>query len=97
MLSGAQGEAIANRYFRQEPYETAFPVHTGEWKAVAAYTGLSFAEIAALSYPLYLLYRRDALLYGLRQSESGRQALQALWRLSQTRADLSAVRRVREE
>ena len=66
-------------------------------KTYNSYSAYFFAEIAALSYPLYLLYRRDALLYGLRQSEPGRQALQALWRLSQTRADLSAVRRVREE
>lgn len=85
------GEAVAARYFAAEPWEAALPVHTADFKAVADYTRLSFAEIDGLSYPEYLCYRRDSLLYTLRQSESGREILSAFWRLGRREADLTAL------
>lgn len=60
---------------------------TSDWKAVADYARLSFAEIWSLPWPLYLLLRRDALLDRLRQSDAGRAALEAFWRLGQREAD----------
>ncbi len=73
------------------------PVHTADYKAVADYTRLSFSELDRLSYPEYLLYRRDSLLYTLRQSENGREALSALWRLGRQDADLAALHAAEKE
>lgn len=49
-----------------------------------------------LSYPLFLLYRKDAWVNGLKQSEEGRELLKTLWRLQQTEADVDAIHRFQQ-
>lgn len=63
-----------------------------EYKAIADYTGLSFIEVQELTYYEYCVYRKEAWIYNLNQSEEGKEFLKDIWRLNQTNADLAAVR-----
>ena len=49
-----------------------------------------------LSYPLFLLYRKDAWIYNQRQTEDGKKFLKTLWRLQQTEADVQAIHRFQQ-
>ena len=59
---------------------------------VSAYTGLSFNEIQELSYYDYLVFRRDAFIHTLNQSDRGRQYLNEAWIFGQTEQDRSTMR-----
>lgn len=59
---------------------------------VHEYTGLSFSEIDKLNLVDYLIYRRDAFIYSLNQTEKGREYLDNAYRLTQTKADRKALR-----
>ena len=58
--------------------------YTSTFKNISDYTGLNFKEIEELDYIEYLVYRRDAWLYNMKQSEKGREILQDLHRLNYT-------------
>ncbi|MGG7077383.1 hypothetical protein [Clostridium sardiniense] len=60
-------------------------------KAISEYTGLNFNEIHNLPYSLFLLYRKDAWLSGLKGTERGQEFLETLWGLTQTKADYEAI------
>lgn len=90
---GDIGKAILDKYFPTEQWEREYESATAELKSISEYTGLSFKEVLDLPYSLFLLYRKDAWFYGLKQDEEGREFLKNLWRLQQTKADEKAVRR----
>ena len=65
--------------------------YTAEQKAVSEYTGLTFIEVDDLNFAEYRLYLRDGWLYGLSQSEKGRELLNTISRLARTAPDERAV------
>lgn len=60
---------------------------------VAEYTGLNFLQIGELNYIQFLLWRRDAFIHRMEQSEAGREYLRNAWRMTQTKPDRAALRR----
>jgi hypothetical protein len=60
---------------------------------VAEYTGLNFFEVAELDYLQYLIWRRDAYIHRLSQSEAGQEYLDNAWRMEQTKPDRNALRK----
>lgn len=52
---------------------------------------MNFKEVYNLEYSLFLLYAKEAWIYGLKQSEKGREFLETLWGLEQTEVDMKAV------
>lgn len=59
---------------------------------MAEYTGLNFFEVAELDYLQYLIWRRDAYIHRLSQSEAGQEYLDNAWRMEQTKPDRKALR-----
>lgn len=59
---------------------------------MAEYTGLNFFEVAELDYLQYLIWRRDAFIHRLSQSEAGQEYLDNAWRMEQTKPDRKALR-----
>lgn len=49
-------------------------------------------EVEELDYLDYLLYRRDAFIYRMSQSEKGQEYLDNAWRLEQTEPDRKSLR-----
>lgn len=49
-------------------------------------------EVEKLDYLDYLLYRRDAFIYRMSQSEKGQEYLDNAWRLEQTEPDRKSLR-----
>lgn len=92
MPRGKIGEAIIEKYFPSENWEEEYYCITSDVKAVSEYTGLNFLEIYNLPYSLFLLYRKESWIYGLKQSEKGREFLKTLWGLKQTDVDTKAVK-----
>ncbi|WP_317411531.1 hypothetical protein [Clostridium baratii] len=45
-----------------------------------------------MPYSLFLLYAKESWLYGLKQSEKGREFLKTIWELRQTETDIDAVK-----
>ena len=56
------------------------------------YTGLSFLEVAGLDYLQYLIWRRDAYIHVLSQTEEGREYLKNAYRMEQTKPDRKRLR-----
>jgi hypothetical protein len=59
---------------------------------VSEYTGLNMREVDELNYIEYLIYRRDAFIYKLSQTEAGEEYLNNAYRLSQTEPDRKSLR-----
>jgi hypothetical protein len=49
-------------------------------------------QVEDLDYLDYLLYRRDAFIYFMSQSEKGEEYLNNAWRLEQTKPDRESLR-----
>lgn len=62
-------------------------------RLVASYTGLNFHEVKALDFIQFLIWRRDAYIYYLEQTEAGQEYLRNAWRMEQTEPDRAALRR----
>ncbi|EPB8189304.1 hypothetical protein ACSXAE_07180 [Clostridium perfringens] len=92
---GEIGQAIFKKYFPTEEWEESYISETADLKSISDYARLSFIEVLNLPYSLFLLYRKDAWLNGLKQDEKGREFLENLWRLQQTKADENAINRFR--
>lgn len=60
---------------------------------VARYTGLNILQVEELDYLDYLLYRRDAFIYFMSQTEKGEKYLDNAWRLEQTKPDRESLRK----
>lgn len=69
-------------------YETATWWH----KLVAEYTGLNILQVEELELVKYLTFQRDAFIYKLNQTETGREYLDNAWRCEQTEPDRAALR-----
>ena len=59
---------------------------------VAQYTGLNILQVEELDYIDYLMYRRDAFIYRMSQTEEGEKYLNNAWRLEQTKPDRKSLR-----
>lgn len=68
---------------------------TASWwrRLVSEYTGLNFFEVGELDYLQYLIWRRDAYIHWLSQTEGGQKYLDNAWRMEQTKPDRAALRR----
>lgn len=60
---------------------------------VAEYTGLNMREVEELDYIDYLLYRRDAFIHRMGQTEKGKEYLEKAYRFEQTKPDRKALRK----
>lgn len=60
---------------------------------VAEYTGLNILQVEELDYIDYLMYRRDAFIYRMSQTEEGEKYLNNAWRLEQTKPDRDSLRK----
>lgn len=84
------------KFFKSEEWEDSYRSQSSELKRIANYTRMSFEEVLNLSYPEYLLYKRDSWIESFMNFEKGREFLQTLWRLNQTDADIKAIRNFEE-
>lgn len=67
---------------------------TSWWKRlVSEYTGLSFLEVEHLNYYQFLIWRRDAFIHKMSQTEEGQKYLDNAWRMEQTAPDRAALRK----
>ena len=60
---------------------------------MAEYTGLNFHEVSQLDYVQYLVWRRDAYIHKLNQTEEGKKYLDNAWRMEQTEPDRAGLRK----
>ena len=60
---------------------------------VAKYAGLSIPQVEELNYIDYLVYRRDAFIHKMSQSDEGVKYLKNAWRLEQTKPDRDGLRK----
>ena len=60
---------------------------------VSKYTGLNILEVEELDYIDYLIYRRDAFIYRMSQTEEGEKYLNNAYRLEQTKPDRESLRK----
>lgn len=66
---------------------------TTTWEhLVAQYTGLNILQVEELDYLDYLIYRRDAFIWRMSQTEKGEEYLKNAYRLEQTKPDRQALR-----
>lgn len=59
---------------------------------VSEYSGLNMIEVENLDIVAYLVYRRDAFIYKLSQTEKGREYLQNAYRLELIEPDRKSLR-----
>ena len=59
---------------------------------VREYTGLNIIEVNQLNYIDYLVFRRDAFIHKLSQTEKGQEYLDNAYRLEQTEPDKQNLR-----
>lgn len=60
---------------------------------MARYTGLNILQVQELDILDYLIYRRDAFIYQMSQTEKGEEYLNNAWRLEQTKPDRDGLRK----
>ena len=60
---------------------------------MAGYVGISILEVRALDYVEYLIFRRDAYIHKLSQTEAGQEYLDNAWRMEQTEPDRPGLRK----
>lgn len=61
------------------------------------YTGLHFKQIDELLYEEFLLYRRDAYIYHLQQTEEGRKYLQNCFLFEKTEPDRVSLWKLKQK
>lgn len=54
---------------------------------------MTLPEVRALDYLQYLVWRRDAFIHRLSQTEAGTKYLDNAWRMEQTEPDRAALRK----
>ena len=60
---------------------------------VAEYTGLNLLQVRELDYVQYLIWRRDAFIHKMSQTEAGQAYLDNAWRMEQTQPDRLRLRK----
>ncbi|NFO71974.1 hypothetical protein FDC51_17815 [Clostridium botulinum] len=96
MPEGRIGEAITEKYFPTDEWECEFMNKTADIKAISEYTGLNFNEVYNLPYSLFLLYKKESWIHGIKQTEKGREFLKTLYELNQTKADYKKINKFNE-
>lgn len=74
-------------------YKPYLAVDTEALKLLSDYTGMSFSECMELDCYTYKILFKDAFVYHLKQSESGKQYLEDCYLLLQTEPDRETLRR----
>lgn len=59
---------------------------------VSQYTSLNILQVEELDYIDYLIYRRDAFIYRMSQTEDGVKYLKNAYRLEQVKPDRKSLR-----
>ena len=54
---------------------------------------MSIPEVRELNYVQYLIWRRDAFIHKLSQTEEGQEYLDNAWRMEQTKPDRAGLRK----
>ena len=70
---------------------------TADIKAISEYTGLNFNEVYNLPYSLFLLYKKESWIHGIKQTEKGREFLKTLYELNQTKADYKKINKFKKK
>ena len=60
---------------------------------MADYARMSLPEVRELNYIQYLVWRRDAFIHKLSQTEEGQEYLDNAWRMEQTAPDRARLRK----
>lgn len=60
---------------------------------MADYARMSLPEVRELNYIQYLVWRRDAFIHKLSQTEEGQEYLDNAWRMEQTEPDRAGLRK----
>lgn len=60
---------------------------------MADYARMSLPEVRELNYIQYLIWRRDAFIHKLSQTEEGQEYLDNAWRMEQTEPDRAGLRK----
>lgn len=60
---------------------------------MADYARMSLPEVRELNYIQYLIWRRDAFIHKLSQTEEGQEYLDNAWRMEQTEPDRIGLRK----
>lgn len=96
--NGVAGDLMMERYFDIEPWQKEVNTNqTATLKAMSDYTGMDFLRIDELPYAIFMLYRHDAWVANMSQTEEGREFVKACVRLRKTSADTAAIRKFNEE
>jgi hypothetical protein len=69
-----------------------YHIETYDEHLVSQYVGISIIEVGELDYLDYLLYRRDAFIKMMSQTEKGQEYLDNAYRLEQVAPDRNALR-----
>lgn len=54
---------------------------------------MSLPEVRELNYIQYLIWRRDAFIHKMSQTEEGQEYLDNAWRMEQTKPDRAGLRK----
>ncbi len=60
---------------------------------MADYARMSLPDVRELNYIQYLIWRRDAYIHRLNQTEEGQECLDNAWRMEQTKPDRLGLRK----
>ena len=60
---------------------------------MADYARMSLPDVRELNYIQYLIWRRDALIHRMNQTEEGQEYLDNAWRMEQTKPDRAGLRK----
>ena len=60
---------------------------------MADYARMSLPDVRELNYVQYLVWRRDAYIHRLSQTEEGQEYLDNAWRMEQTEPDRAGLRK----
>lgn len=60
---------------------------------MSVYAGINMLQVETLDYIQYLVWRRDAWISRLNETEAGQEYLDNAWRMEQTQPDRAALRR----
>ncbi len=79
-----------------EDVEVKYTAYTNFEKNVIDYTNLNINQVDELDLVSYLIYLRDAYIYGLSQTKKGREYLEDAWYMSQTDMDVDTIKKISE-
>lgn len=90
-------KAVVTKYFATENWEREMASSTSELKRMSDYSGVPLLDLERLPLSLFLLIKRDSWIESMMKTETSREVLKNIWRLSQTEPDLEAIHRKQKE